>query len=262
GGRLRPHRPRRGPVPEALPPAGGAVPRPRRGVRDPVGVAAVPPEDDEGHPAQPARRVQDRAAVHGEHPDLSEPALELHVLLEHRRPRGSLQGSPGAGRGVPDQVLQRGHPPCRLRPALVHGGRRGGPGPLSVAAGDARGQYSAPRYYEIAFDMNRKQEVDFIVHCFRRYARRPVRTVLDIACGTGPHLMRLAARGYRMSGLDLSPENVEFLRGRAAAKGLEVWLTVADMTRFRLPRPVDAALCMQDSQGHLLTNEAIVGHLR
>jgi len=131
-----------------------------------------------------------------------------------------------------------------------------------VAAGDARGQYSAPRYYEIAFDMNRKQEVDFIVHCFRRYARRPVRTVLDIACGTGPHLMRLAARGYRMSGLDLSPENVEFLRGRAAAKGLEVWLTVADMTRFRLPRPVDAALCMQDSQGHLLTNEAIVGHLR
>ena len=131
-----------------------------------------------------------------------------------------------------------------------------------MAAGDARGQYSAPRYYEIAFDMNRKQEVDFIVHCFRRYARRPVRTVLDIACGTGPHLMRLAARGYRMSGLDLSPENVEFLRGRAAAKGLDVRLAVADMTGFRLPRPVDAALCMQDSQGHLLTNEAIVGHLR
>ena len=65
-------------------------------------------------------------------------------------------------------------------------------------------QYSAPRYYEIAFDMNRKQEVDFLVHCFRRYAKRPVATVLDIACGTGPHLIRLGRRGYRMSGLDLS----------------------------------------------------------
>ena len=32
----------------------------------------------------------------------------------------------------------------------------------------------------------------------------PVRRVLDIACGTGPHLIRLAERGYRMSGLDLS----------------------------------------------------------
>ena len=123
-------------------------------------------------------------------------------------------------------------------------------------------QYSVPRYYEIAFDMNRKQEVAFLLHCFKRYARRPVRSVLDIACGTGPHLIRLGERGYRMSGLDISPENIEFLGERAAKKGLDVNLLVADMTRFRLPRPVDAAICMQDSQGHLLTNEAIVAHLR
>ncbi|HEY7250440.1 MAG TPA: class I SAM-dependent methyltransferase, partial [Methylomirabilota bacterium] len=123
-------------------------------------------------------------------------------------------------------------------------------------------QYSAPRYYEIAFDMNRRQEVNFLVHCFRRYARRPVRRVLDIACGTGPHLIRLAGRGYRMSGLDLSPENIAYLRERAAAGGVTPELFVADMTRFRLPRPVDAAICMQDSQGHLLTNEALLDHLR
>ena len=86
--------------------------------------------------------------------------------------------------------------------------------------------------------------------------------MLDIACGTGPHLIRLGERGYRMSGLDLSPENIEFLRERAAGKGLDTELFVADMTRFRLPRPIDAAICMQDSQGHLLTNEAILAHLR
>ncbi len=131
-----------------------------------------------------------------------------------------------------------------------------------MAPAEQAGPYSAPRYYEIAFDMNRKQEVDFLVHCFRRYARRPVRSVLDIACGTGPHLVRLARRGYRMSGLDLSPDNVDFLRARAAAKGLDVRLSVGDMTRFTLPRPVDAAICMQDSQGHLLTNEALLAHFR
>jgi SAM-dependent methyltransferase len=125
-----------------------------------------------------------------------------------------------------------------------------------------QGQYSAPRYYEIAFDMNRKQEVDFLVHCFRRFARRPIRSVIDIACGTGPHLIRLGRRGYRMVGLDLSPENISFLRERTEEEGLEVALHVGDMTRFRLLRPVDAAICMQDSQGHLLTNEAIVAHLR
>ncbi|HXG04776.1 MAG TPA: class I SAM-dependent methyltransferase [Candidatus Binatia bacterium] len=123
-------------------------------------------------------------------------------------------------------------------------------------------QYEAPRLYEIAFDMNRKGEVDFLAHCFRRYARRPVRRVLDLACGTGPHLVRLAERGYRLVGLDLSRRNIEYLRRRLAARGLQAELRVGDMTRFHLREPVDAAICMQDSQGHLLTNEALLAHLR
>ncbi len=82
-------------------------------------------------------------------------------------------------------------------------------------------EYTAPRLYEIAFDLNRRAEVDFLVQCFRTYARGPVRRVLDIACGTGPHLMRLAARGYHMAGLDLSRRNIEFLRQRLAAKGYD-----------------------------------------
>ena len=123
-------------------------------------------------------------------------------------------------------------------------------------------QYAAPRLYEIAFDMNRKGEVDFLVHCFKRLARRPVANVLDIACGTGPHLVRLAQRGYRMSGLDLSERNIAFLGYRLRAKGLGAVLRVGDMTRFALPAPVDAAICMQDSQGHLLTNEQLLSHLR
>ena len=123
-------------------------------------------------------------------------------------------------------------------------------------------EYTAPRFYEVAFDMNRKGEVDFLAHCFRRYARRPVRRALDIACGTGPHLARLAERGYAMTGLDLSRRNIEFLRDRLAAQGRRADLIVGDMTAFRLARPVDAAICMQDSQGHLLTNEALIAHFR
>src|SRR5215470_4847721 len=123
-------------------------------------------------------------------------------------------------------------------------------------------EYTAPRYYEIAFDMNRKGEVDFLAHCFKRYAKRSVRRVLDIACGTGPHLARLADRGYDMVGLDLSRSNIEFLRARLHAKQQTAELVVGDMTDFRLARPVDAAICMQDSQGHLLTNARLLDHLR
>src|SRR2546426_10455399 len=74
--------------------------------------------------------------------------------------------------------------------------------------------------------------------------------------------MRLADRGYQMSGLDLSPRNIHFLRERLGAKGSPGELVVADMPNFRLGRPVDAAICMQDSQGHLLTNDQLLAHLR
>src|SRR5262249_33648974 len=139
----------------------------------------------------------------------------------------------------------------------VVGHPRGDPGVVGIVS-----QYSAPRLYEIAFDMNRKGEVDFLAHCFKRYARRRVRRVLDIACGTGPHLTRLADRGYAMAGLDLSPANIDFLGKRLAAKGQDAELVVGDMTNFRLRRPVDAAICMQDSQGHLLSNDQLIAHLR
>jgi 2-polyprenyl-3-methyl-5-hydroxy-6-metoxy-1,4-benzoquinol methylase len=137
-----------------------------------------------------------------------------------------------------------------------------GGAPLRLREKSRAREYSAPRFYEIAFDLNRKGEVDFLVHCFKRFSRRRVRRVVDIACGTGPHLMRLADRGYMMSGLDLSPRNIQFLRERFAAKGYQGELVVGDMTDFRLARPVDAAICMQDSQGHLLKTEQLVAHLR
>ncbi len=122
--------------------------------------------------------------------------------------------------------------------------------------------YHSPLYYHVAFDVNRKTETDFLEACFARYARGRVRSVVDIACGTGHHALRLARRGYRLTGLDLSVASIDFLRREAAAEGLPVTALIGDMTDFRLPGPADAAICMQDSQGHLLTNDALVAHLR
>jgi SAM-dependent methyltransferase len=122
--------------------------------------------------------------------------------------------------------------------------------------------YAAPLYYHIAFELNRKAETDFLAACFRKYSRGAVRRVLDVACGTGHHTLRLARRGYRMTALDLSAPSIEFLDAEAASLGLDVETVVGDMTDFRLSRPVDAAICMQDSQGHLLETAALLAHLR
>lgn len=129
-------------------------------------------------------------------------------------------------------------------------------------AKQSREFYHSPAYYDIAFDVRRKLETDFLEACFARYARGRVRHVVDIACGTGHHTLRLLRRGYRVTALDLSAESIEYLRRKAAAEGLAVEGVVGDMTAFRLAEPADAAICMQDSQGHLLTNEALLCHLR
>jgi SAM-dependent methyltransferase len=128
--------------------------------------------------------------------------------------------------------------------------------------GRRREFYHSPVYYHVAFELNRKAETDFLEACFGRFARGKVRRVVDLACGTGHHALRLARRGYRVTGLDLSAASIAFLRDEAAAERLPVTARVGDMTDFRLEEPADAAICMQDSQGHLLTNEALVAHLR
>ena len=42
--------------------------------------------------------------------------------------------------------------------------------------------------------------------CIRDSAKRPVRSLLDLACGTGTMTELFAGRGYTVTGVDYSPE--------------------------------------------------------
>ncbi len=44
--------------------------------------------------------------------------------------------------------------------------------------------------------------------------------VLDLGCGRGRHSLTLAARGYRMTGIDLSPEAIKTAKKKAEERGL------------------------------------------
>jgi len=86
---------------------------------------------------------------------------------------------------------------------------------------------------------------------FARYAP-DARRVLDLACGTGSAAVALAAAGYQVTGLDLSPEMVRLATKKAAQAGLDVAFHVGDMRDFALAEPVDAVLCLGDAVNHLL----------
>ncbi|MDX1961871.1 MAG: class I SAM-dependent methyltransferase [Pirellulales bacterium] len=122
--------------------------------------------------------------------------------------------------------------------------------------------YALPRYYDIAMQGETALEAEFLPLAWKRYAQRPVRTVLEPACGTGRLLTELAARGYRLRGFDRQPEMVAYSADRLRRHGLRGSINAGDMADFSLSRPVDAAYCLLDSFRHLLSEQTALAHLR
>jgi SAM-dependent methyltransferase len=121
--------------------------------------------------------------------------------------------------------------------------------------------FDYPQYYDIAFQATTKQEADFIEAACRKYCPFAVRRFLEPACGSGRLMTTLAARGYQVTGFDLSQPALSYLRRRLARRLLHAETFKAEMSDFRLSRPVDAAYCTVTTFRHLLTEQAARGHL-
>ncbi|MEZ0230402.1 MAG: class I SAM-dependent methyltransferase [Planctomycetota bacterium] len=68
---------------------------------------------------------------------------------------------------------------------------------------------------------------------------------LDVACGAGRNVLFLAEMGLRAIGVDISPAGLELARRVAMARGLDVSLVEADLTRDPLPAgPFDVVVCV------------------
>lgn len=110
------------------------------------------------------------------------------------------------------------------------------------------------RHYDVFMTkyVDYKGWVDYVERVFRRFRVEP-KTVLDLACGTGIPTLLLALRGYRLTGVDRSPEMLAALA--AKQDGLPVATLRADMRDFALAEPHDAAICLYDSVNYLLAEE-------
>ncbi len=69
---------------------------------------------------------------------------------------------------------------------------------------------------------------DAIEHCVVRLAPKPGEQILDVATGTGRGARRIAARGARVTGIDMSADLIEAAKARAAEEGLTIDFKVGD----------------------------------
>ena len=90
--------------------------------------------------------------------------------------------------------------------------------------------YRYPHYYDIALAPRLpEREADFFAAAHSRFAKGKLGGVFELACGTAPYLGEWHKRGIAYCGLDLSPQMLEFGRGKAAAAGIEARFVEGDM---------------------------------
>jgi SAM-dependent methyltransferase len=105
--------------------------------------------------------------------------------------------------------------------------------------------------YEVVYRERDLTDARRLIHLIERAARpEPGARILDVACGRGRHARLLATLGYRVTGIDLSPNAIRTARERAAREGLDVEFQVADMRDLPFEGAFDGIVNLFTSFGY------------
>ena len=120
-----------------------------------------------------------------------------------------------------------------------------------IALKASRAYHAHRAYYEDLFVQRdsrlaevTERELDFLERVFRADANRPIKEILDVACGSGRHIFGLARKGYKCTGLDFTPERIKIAKERAKHEGLCVRLLQGDATQLAYEGEFDAVLAL------------------
>ena len=107
-----------------------------------------------------------------------------------------------------------------------------------------------------------EQEASFLHEQLRHHGVASGARLLELACGTGEHAIRLAKLGYAVTATDYSAAMVERARKKSERQKIPICFERRDMRELPVPDlPFDAAFCLFDSIGYLQTDAAIAAAL-
>jgi SAM-dependent methyltransferase len=95
------------------------------------------------------------------------------------------------------------------------------------------------------------KEVDFLVEVLKKYDVRG-RQVLEVACGTGSHTKILVARGYEVTGVDISDDMLKIARRKVKGRVKFVRGDMRDLDAA-IHGEYDAATCLFSAISYNLT---------
>ncbi len=83
------------------------------------------------------------------------------------------------------------------------------------------------------------------------------RRALDLGCATGQHARRLAAAGFQVVGIDISPRLIEIARSKAEEAGLSATFHVGDISALDDDEQFDVALSLNYVLSYLYSNDVL-----
>jgi SAM-dependent methyltransferase len=83
---------------------------------------------------------------------------------------------------------------------------------MQVPADWFKDWFNSTYYHKLYFERDEKEAADFISHLLDYLKPSADANMLDVACGRGRHARMLAAKGFGVTGFDLSPENVRYAK--------------------------------------------------
>jgi SAM-dependent methyltransferase len=122
----------------------------------------------------------------------------------------------------------------------------------------------ADAYDDLYKDKNYTEECRLIDRLLQSYGNGTVRSVLDLGCGTGNHVLPLAEKGYKLVGVDRSARMLDAARQKLSNQRLsgQTVFYEGDIRSFRVEQSFDASLMMFAVLGYQLENRDVLAALR
>jgi len=120
-------------------------------------------------------------------------------------------------------------------------------------------RFSATYYDDLYPSYDYRGECDYLEDVFDRFLPSPPKRILDVGCGTGSHALILGRRGFEVTGVDTSLNQIERAKKKAKDNNLTEKLRFiqADMRDFVLDERFDVAISLFGSFGYLINDDDV-----
>ena len=96
-------------------------------------------------------------------------------------------------------------------------------------------------YYELIEGRDWQKEIRLLKSILRDHH---CKSSVDLGCGTGYHARTLTRLGFKMTGIDISKQNVSFARKKAREENVRPRFVVGSYYEYHPPEHFDSALCL------------------